>query len=137
MSHRIVITDPVRLRAAIEFADKQGCLDQFGRNLCQLLRVLTGGMVKSYGENGNVVPTDGSELAEIGYDHAPLSFSFAIWHNAETPAFRADKSQLSLAGGFIYSGPGVPNDGSAPALTVSLEDVMGLPRPTHVWRCHT
>ena len=137
MSHKIVITDPVRLRAAIEFADKQGCLAQFGTDLCNLLRVLTGGMIASYGEGEcNPVPTSGTETAEIGYDWAPMSFSFAIWRNSEV-VHRPDRSKLVMNGGFVYSGPGVPADGSFPSLTVSLDDVTGHKRPLHTWRCHT
>jgi hypothetical protein len=56
-------------------------------------------------------------------DHAPHSFAFVIekdgarWFN----------------GGLIYSGPGQPLDGSAPALTVGI----GIDDSTHGWSVHT
>ena len=135
--HKIEITDPVRLRAAIEFADEQGCLEQFGTDLCRLLQVLTADMVQYPGADGsNIGPSEGRYIAEITYDFAPHSFGFAIW-NLTKPNAEKSRDTLTLNGGWIYSGPGCRSDGSFPSLTVSLDDVSGQPRPKHKWRCHT
>ena len=135
--HKIEITDPVRLRAAIEFAQEQGCLEQFGVDLCRLLQVLTSDMIR-YPERGGEISAveERRYTAEITYDWAPHSFAFAIW-DMTRPNVEKSRSNLMLNGGWIYSGPGVPSDGSFPSLTVSLDDVSGQPRPTHRWRCHT
>ena len=67
---------------------------------------------------------DGNNMCEIYYDHAPNSFAFLMRH---------PDGRVWFNGGLIYSGPGQPLDGSAPAFTVSLE-------PTgheHKWSVHT
>jgi hypothetical protein len=133
--HKIVITDPVRLRAAIEFAQDQGCLEQFGADLCHLLQVLTADMIRYPERGGEITAAVGSYTAEIHADWAPYSFGFAIWNM--TGESEKSRSNLVLHGGWIYSGPDVPSDGSFASLTVNLPDVMGQSRPTHTWRCHT
>ena len=139
--HQIVITDPTRLRAAIEFAQRQGCLEQFGVDLCRMLQVLTGGMIAKFNEDGTAEPAEGCIVAQINRDFAPWSFTFAIWHNAEgmrsghvvaTPS----DAKCGLVGGWIYHGPTSPGDGSFPALNVSLAHVTGQ-APKHSWSCHT
>ena len=49
-------------------------------------------------------------ICKLGKDHAPHSFSFSIYRGED----------LWFVGGLIYDGPESPNDGSFPALTVSL-----------------
>jgi hypothetical protein len=66
----------------------------------------------------------GECIAEIYRDFAPNSFVFLMK--------RADGT-VWFHGGLIYSGPGQPLDGSAPALTVSL-DKTGH---EHRWSVHT
>jgi hypothetical protein len=136
MTHKIVITDPVRLRAAIEFANDMGCLEQFGADLCRLLQVLTSDMIR-YPERGGEITCNEERRfnAEIVPDWAPHSFGFAIWDT--TKSNEKSRANLVLNGGWIYSGPGVPSDGSFPSLCVSLDDISGRSRPTHTWRCHT
>jgi hypothetical protein len=126
--HKIIISDPVRLRAAIEFAIKVGCLEQFGQDLCRLLQVVTMDMVRW--EDGKIVEAPGAYQAEIGRDFAPHSFSFAIWRD------EVSRDNLMLNGGFIYAGPGAPGDGSSPAYSVDLAWVTGQ-RPRHSWNVHT
>jgi hypothetical protein len=41
-----------------------------------------------------------------------------------------------LVGGLIYSGPGVPSDGSAPSFSVSLNPDAASGRE-HTWSIHT
>lgn len=116
---KIIITDPVGLRDAIEFAQKAGCVDQLGRDLVKLLQVLTVGMTETNDRH-----------AELSSDFAPLSQRFAIWEGAR------DREHLVLNGGWIYAGPGAPGDGSAPSFSVDLSWAMGQ-RPTHSWNVHT
>jgi hypothetical protein len=115
----IRITDPVGLREAIEFAQKAGCLDQLGRDLCRLFQMLTVGMTK-----------DNERNAELCSDFAPLSLRFAIWDGERS------RANLVLNGGWIYAGPSAPGDGSFPSLSVDLSYVTGQ-RPTHSWNVHT
>jgi hypothetical protein len=132
--HKIIISDPVRLRAAIEFAIKVGCLEQFGRDLCRLLQVVTMDMVRW--EDDKLVEAPGTFQAEIGRDFAPHSFSFAIWRGSDNPFDHRERGDLMLNGGFIYAGPGAPGDGSSPAYSVDLAWVTGQ-RPRHSWNVHT
>jgi hypothetical protein len=113
---RIIISDPVKLREAIEFATKNGCLDQLGRDVLRLLHTLTVGMTK-----------ENNRTAELGYDFAPLSMSFAIWDGERS------RENLVFNGGWIYSGPGTPADGSFPSLSVNLVSNG----PVHRWSVHT
>ena len=67
---------------------------------------------------------NGDNHVEIHYDSTPHSFEFLMLHPDKTRWFN---------GGLIYSGPGQPLNGSAPAFTVSLS-------PTgheHNWSVHT
>lgn len=66
---------------------------------------------------------DGTNTCELHNDWAPHSFEFVMK--------RADGTRW-FNGGLIYSGPGQPLDGSAPALTVSLSKGDG-----HGWSVHT
>ena len=60
-------------------------------------------------------------------DHAPLSFFFQMESLAPTGEYAP-----WFIGGLIYSGPGQPLDGSAPAYVVALSPVTG----PH-WSVHT
>lgn len=65
------------------------------------------------------------EVCILHYDSAPHSFLFQI----KQPG----SDRRGLVGGLIYSGPGLPLNGSAPTYTVSVE-------PTgheHNWSTHT
>jgi hypothetical protein len=116
---QIIISDPVGLREAIEFAQKAGCVDQLGRDLIKLLQVLTVGMTK-----------DGDRKAELGSDFAPLSLRFAIWDG------ELSRETMLLNGGWIYAGPGAPGDGSGPSFSCDLSWAMGQ-RPVYSWNVHT
>jgi len=115
----IVISDPVALRDAIQFAEDQGCTDQLARGLLNLLRSLTVGMTR-----------EGQRHAMVYKDFAPHSFTFAIWDG--------DKSRVNLVmnGGLVYDGPTAPGDGSFPSLSVNLNRIAGT-APKHSWNVHT
>lgn len=61
---------------------------------------------------------------ELYRDFAPHSFAFLMRHEDGSTWFN---------GGLIYSGPGVPLDGSFPALTVGI----GIDSSNHDWSVHT
>ena len=63
-------------------------------------------------------------LCAIHKDWAPHSFDFVMFHEDGSRWFN---------GGLIYSGPGQPLDGSAPALTVGI----GIDSTKHTWSVHT
>lgn len=67
---------------------------------------------------------DGKNTCHVFRDWAPYSFEFVMHH--------ADGSRW-FNGGLIYSGPGQPLDGSAPALTVGI----GVDSSQHGWSIHT
>lgn len=67
---------------------------------------------------------DGANVCHLHRDWAPNSFGFAM--------MRPDGS-VWFNGGLIYSGPGQPLDGSAPALTVGI----GIDSSVHGWSVHT
>ena len=103
----IEFKDPEHFLQVLQFAAQNDCAKQLADKLEYLAQ---------YG--------DGNNLCEIHRDHAPNSFAFLMRH---------PDGRVWFNGGLIYSGPGQPLDGSAPALTVSLE-------PTgheHKWSVHT
>lgn len=59
-------------------------------------------------------------------DSAPFSFYF-VWEI---------NGKFFMNGGLIYSGPGIPSDGSAPSYTVSL-DANASCGLDHMWSIHT
>ena len=67
---------------------------------------------------------DGKNTCYVYKDWAPHSFEF-VMHDSD------DKRWFN--GGLIYSGPGQPLDGSAPALTVGI----GIDSSKHSWSVHT
>jgi hypothetical protein len=93
----------------MDFAIKVGAMDK----LLDKLRYLA-----EYG-NGEV-----DNICELHNDWAPHSFEFVMKHPDGTRWF---------PGGLIYSGPGQPLDGSAPALTVGI----GIDSSVHGWSVHT
>jgi hypothetical protein len=127
---RIIIDDPVRLRQAIAFAESVGAADELARGLLRLLNLAASFMVTSNGD-GQTSRVDYDVEAKIGYDFAPHSFG---WYVLRKDA--GGKEQIVINGGFIYHGPTSPGDGSFPALSVSLDHVMGN-APTHSWSIHT
>ena len=67
---------------------------------------------------------EGDNTCMLYRDWAPHSFAFAM---------NKPDSQLWFNGGLVYSGPGQPLDGSAPALTVGI----GIDSSKHSWSVHT
>jgi hypothetical protein len=70
----------------------------------------------------------------LSSDFAPHSFFWRMEHSS------LDGWKPGLVGGLIYSGPGVPSDGSAPSFSVSLNPDaasgrkrMGIVRKTACW----
>jgi hypothetical protein len=63
-------------------------------------------------------------------DFAPHSFFWRMEHSS------LDGWKPGLVGGLIYSGPGVPSDGSAPSFSVSLNADATTGRK-HMWSIHT
>lgn len=139
MNHRIVITDPLRVRAMILYARQHRCEESLGMALIRLLEVATIGMMKSYSGSEahdpkfELEPTDVPITAVIGADHAPMSLGFALFRGADTPQVPSGKFDVTWAGGFIYEGPRQPLNGSAPALTVNI----GGDSSQHSWSVHT
>ncbi len=71
--------------------------------------------------------------AELWPDSAPYSFGFSVyWRELTDLATGETTRKHVMTGGLIYDGPEAPNDGSAPALTVSLTS-SDFP----CWGCHT
>ena len=103
----IEFKDPAHLLTVLKWAAENNCAEQLVDKLEYLAQ---------YG--------DGNNLVEIYRDFAPNSFEFLMKHPDGTRWFN---------GGLIYSGPGQPLNGSAPALTVSLEKT-GY---EHKWSVHT
>ena len=62
-------------------------------------------------------------------DFAPHSFFWRMEHSS------LDGWKPGLVGGLIYSGPGVPSDGSAPSFSVSLNTDAASGRK-HMWSIH-
>lgn len=94
--------------AVTQFATANACLDKLNLRLARLEAMC--------GEH---------EVCILHYDFAPNSFLFQIK--------RPGVDEHGLVGGLIYSGPGLPLNGSAPTFTVSVE-------PTgheHNWSIHT
>jgi hypothetical protein len=118
--HQIIIQDPLLLRDIIDFAQTAGCAEQLAGDLLKLFQVLTIGM-----HADDPRPAD-TMTAEVWKDFAPYSLRFLVKRN----------NHVLLNGGWIYAGPGSPGDGSAPALSVNLNWVMGN-APTHSWSVHT
>lgn len=103
----IEFKDPEHLREVLRWASENGCSAKLAARIDYLA---------TYG--------DGKNVCELYCDHAPNSFAFLMLHPDRTRWFN---------GGLIYSGPGQPLNGSAPAFTVSL-DRTGH---EHNWSVHT
>jgi hypothetical protein len=61
-------------------------------------------------------------------DFAPHSLYFEL--------VMTDSESRIFNGGIIYSGPGLPSNGSAPSFTVSLDDDAAAGKK-HMWSIHT
>lgn len=103
----IHIECPEHFASVVEFAVNNGCTDK----LMERLRYLA-----TY--------ADGEGTCCLHKDWAPNSFEFVMYHKDGTRWFN---------GGLIYSGPGQPLNGSAPALTVGI----GVDCSVHGWSVHT
>lgn len=102
----ITIHDPNHFIEVIRFAFAVDALDKFRERLDYLNQY-----------------ADGRCNCHLHKDFAPHSFEFVMHREDGTRWFN---------GGLIYSGPGQPMDGSAPAMTVSLSRESG-----HNWGVHT
>jgi hypothetical protein len=103
----IKFEDPEHFARVLEFALQNKCIDKLSERLDYLAHY-----------------AGGENTCHIHRDWAPNSFSFAM---------RKPDSQFWFNGGLIYSGPGQPLDGSAPALTVGI----GVDSSKHGWSIHT
>lgn len=90
----IEFVDHEHLAKVLTFAIENQCIDKLMGRLEYLAQ---------YG--------DGKNKCVIGQDWAPNSFTFSMYDESGKHWF---------VGGLIYSGPGQPLDGSAPALTVGI-----------------
>jgi hypothetical protein len=101
-----------------KFADQVGAHDRLHKQLDYLARY--------------ACPAEDAQktICDLYKDFAPNSFGFTMRRrNQETGGY-----DYWFNGGLIYSGPGQPLDGSAPALTVSLDPEAGK---QHDWSIHT
>lgn len=103
----IEFNEPTHLLETLKFAAEVGAAS----NLIERLEYLA-----NYAGGGST--------CKLFKDFAPHSFEFTI--------YRPDGSRW-FDGGLIYSGPGQPLDGSAPALTVGI----GTDSSKHSWSVHT
>lgn len=120
----IIITNPVKLREAIDFAVEAKCVEQLGIGLVRLFQTLTVGMT-----------LENSRVAIVTGDFAPHSLGFAIFANARL-SYDVTPENRVMNGGWIYAGPGAPGDGRGPSYSVSLAWVAGQ-EPVHSWSVHT
>ncbi len=102
----LTLHDPDHFLEVVKFAISVGALDKFQERIDYL---------NTY--------ADGYCNCHLAKDSAPNSFDFVMFKDDGTRWFN---------GGLIYSGPGQPMDGSAPAFTVSLTQSKG-----HSWGVHT
>lgn len=103
----ISIVCPDHFAKVMKFAIENGCADKLTERLAYLA---------GYQE--------GLNTCELHSDWAPNSFEFLMKRPDGTRWFN---------GGLIYSGPGQPLNGSAPALTVGI----GIDSSVHGWSVHT
>lgn len=103
----IEFKDPEHFLTVLKFAAANNCAAKLADKLEYLAQ---------YG--------NGDNRCDIGRDYAAHSFSFAMYQ---------PDGRFWFNGGLIYSGPGQPLDGSAPAFTVSLERTGH----EHNWSIHT
>jgi hypothetical protein len=104
-----------KLEQVREFAQSMGLSEQLERQLDYL---------HCYACHGGEPKTQ----CVLGYDFAPYSFSFAYFVLPEH--MKDGKRQVWFHGGYIFSSPHCPGDGSLPSLTVNLHSGVG-------WFCHT
>ena len=70
-------------------------------------------------------------LCLLRKDFSPYSFVFTMFKQDSSGAYIK-----AFNGGLIYSGPGIPSNGTSPSFTVSLdEDAASGKR--HMWSIHT
>lgn len=103
----IELKGPSHLLDTLSFAAEVGAVDKLIAKLKYLAE---------YG--------DGQNTCRLFKGRAPHSFEFFMNRPDGTRWFN---------GGLIYSGPGQPLDGSAPALTVGI----GIDSSKHSWSVHT
>lgn len=131
----ILITCPVEFRAAYEFAQRNGCFDEFASKFVHMLGFLASPMVKrDSGADKPLELNDREICARVSYDGAPHSFGFAIWQ--DKPVQIPDSGLFRFNGALIYAGPTSPGDGSGPSFSVDLNWALGQ-SPKHSWNIHT
>ena len=107
----LVIDNEAHYKAVLEFARSVGAEKQLQDQLEYL---------RDY--------RDESTRCHLYHDFAKHSFGFTMNRLSES----GEESRW-FNGGLIYSGPGLPLDGSAPQLTVGI----GLDSRQHQWSVHT
>jgi hypothetical protein len=120
----IEFADPEHLANVLSFAFRMGLGEQLFKKLIYL--------------SNYACHPDSDEETErepkrciLMADFAPHSFRFAMYRrNPELPRDHPTPWKFWLNGGLIFNGPECPNDGSAPAYTVSLHNEVG-------WFVHT
>lgn len=141
-NHRIVITDGVRLKEMILHARATGAEANLAFRLLSLLDTCLMTAVEPFAGSAAISPDFKLEPAKrnttaiISVDHARMSLAWGIFaHDAQQPpCLPANGDRFTVYnGGFIYSGPSQPLNGSASALTVSLDRPSGQPN----WSIHT
>lgn len=106
----ITITDQQYYDEVRKFAEEQGILDDLEKQIKYLHH------------------SPDIQRLTIGKDFAPHSFTFSL----EVKVGQGKGGyRLLFNGGIIYSGPGVPSDGSFPSLSVNIG------KPKHGWSIHT
>lgn len=117
----IEVKCPERFRDVVAFAVQVGALDQFLGRINYLA---------SYALSSGTIADVKCELFP---DFAPHSFAFVV-HSTVKPIHLGGEWMRWFNGGLIYSGPGLPSDGSEPSLTVNLDPRDGK---VHQWSVHT
>ena len=105
-----------------KFAEEVGALEEFEERIKYL---------KTFACDDGETFDETKTKCELAKDFAPYSFTFLL---LKKDSFGEYSPWFN--GGLIYSGPGLPADGSAPSLTVSL-DPRATDGKTHIWGVHT
>jgi len=111
----LVIQAKERMKEVLDFATENDCIEAFLNRLIYL----------SYSPDGNT-------RCILHHDFAPLSFAFVM----ERMRANERKWNFIYNGGLLYSGPGVPLNGSYPSLSVSLNADAAAGK-IHMWSVHT
>jgi len=127
----IIITNPAKLRDAIEFAME---VDEAAKN-ADCTRALGNGLIRLFYTLAIGMSADNDRVAVVHNDFAPHSLGWAVFDNAKCH-YDVSAGNRVMNGGWIYAGPRAPGDGSGPSYSVSLAWVAGQ-EPVHSWSVHT